>query len=130
MRFESLDKIHLWKSLLPLMWKCRENDLGALFLLIFFLFSIGKMSFFFHCVPCNLNFDDEDAFKSHASRRNIVTSSHREGLIDSPAETPCNARVTCRSCLRSYEKIKGWKGDKNKPDRATKCVIFVILEEA
>ena len=57
-------------------------------LLLFFLFLFENMSYFFHCVICDLIFNDEDAFNRHERTRNPAPTIH--------TAVQCSARVVCQ----------------------------------
>jgi len=82
------------------------------------------MSYYFRCVRCDLNFDNENAFTYHASARNApaVSKADEEGVVQVPTGvSPCVARVICRNCYRSYQKVKGYKEHLHKE----RCFILL-----
>ena len=70
----------------------------------FSAFIITSMDFFLKCTHCELEFQDENAFATHAK----VTKSH--GINVGTTTNPCHPRLICRKCHRSYDEKKGFQG--------------------
>ena len=85
----------------------------TLYISICFKPVLSKMSYFFRCVRCDLNFDTENEFNNHASATNTSAKGQASaGEIDQVPQwvSPCVARVVCRKCYRSYKQIRIYKG--------------------
>ena len=59
----------------------------------------------FKCTHCDLEFQDENSFATHAR----LTQSH--GINSGTTANPCHPRLICRKCHGSYDKKKGFQGD-------------------
>ena len=93
-----------------------------LFCSLFFFSTLTRMSFFIHCVDCDLKFDNENAFQRHANSRNPTAAASvmaEEEFVPVPRGlSTCSACVVCLKCQRSYEKLKGYKGGCRWPHNA------------
>jgi len=86
------------------------------------------MGYFFRCVRCDLNFDDEIAFTYHASAKTntpAVNEADEGEVVQLPVRvSPCVARVICRNCYRSYQHVKGYREHLQRE----RCFILVTTD--